>query len=173
MTKEELMELIDIEDGAGFSFFENLAAIIEADEMIPASAIFQVLSDVDMNTFAELVESYFYDMMENMPEDVDVYNMMEAEKRNLISLAESAGREDDGALSKLSDELERFHEFFSIIENCEIINNDSGESIKSSLRDAIYDHRISRIGKENKDYDISPASLYEISEYIVNLSDLS
>ena len=102
MTKEELMDLIDIEDGEGFTFFENLAAIIEADEMIPASAIFQVLSDVDMNTFAELVESYFYDMMENMPEDVDVYNMMEAEKRNLISLAESAGREDSESARRTS-----------------------------------------------------------------------
>ena len=173
MTKEELMELIDIEDGAGFTYFENLAAIIEADVDIPASAIFQVLQDVDMKTFSELCESYFYDIMENMPEDVDVYNMLEAEKRNLIAMAESVERLEEGALSKLSDELERFHEHFVFNTACEIMNNDEQKSTAVSLRDALYDHRISRLGTSNKDYNIAPASNYEISEYIVNLNELS
>jgi len=173
MTKEELMQIIDIESGEEFTYFENLAAVLESDEEITADALFQVLSDVDMHTFAELVESYFYDIMEHMPEDVDVYNMLEAEKRNLVALAESAGRDEEGAFNKLADEIERFQEHFSRRENCEIIDNEKATSKNASLRDAVYDYRIARMGKENKDYNISSASDYEISEYIVSLGDLS
>ena len=173
MTKEELMQIIDIEEGSEFTYFENFAAIMETDAKVTADAVFAVLSDVDMHTFAELAESYFYDIMEHMPDDVDVYNMLEAEKRNLISMAESVGREEEGSLSKLSDEIERFREHFSATNNCEIINNEEGKTTMVCLRDAIYDYRISKLGKDNRDYDISGASDYEISEYIVSLGDLS
>ncbi|MBO4235767.1 MAG: hypothetical protein J5928_04945 [Firmicutes bacterium] len=173
MTKEELMEIIDIESGDEFTYFENLAAILESDENITSDALYQVLLDVDMHVFSELVESYFYDIMEHMPEDVDVYNLLETEKRNLIALSESSGREEDGALNKLADEIERFQEHFSLKANCEIVNNELATSETVPLRDAIYDYRISRLGKENRDYDVSAAADYEISEYIVNLGDLS
>ncbi len=173
MTKEELMALIDIESGEEFTYFENLASILEADERIDAESLFQVLSEVDMHVFAELIESYFYDIMEHMPENVDVYNILEAEKRNLIAMSASAEREEEASLNKLADELERFQEHFSLKKNCEIINNELATSEMVSLRDAIYDYRISKLGKENRDYDISAASDYEISEYIVTLGDLS
>ena len=173
MTKAELMQIIDIESGAEFTYFENLASVIESDEDITADALFQVLSEVDMHVLAELVESYFYDIMEHMPEDVDVYNMLEAEKRNLIAMCEAAGRAEEGGFNKLADELQRFQEYFSLQKNCEIIDNEKGVSAEASLRDAIYDYRIARMGKENKDYSISGAADYEISEYIVSLGDLS
>lgn len=173
MTKEELMALIDIESGEEFTYFENLASILEADERIDAESLFQVLSEVDMHVFTELIESYFYDIMEHMPENVDVYNILEAEKRNLIAMSASAEKEEEASLNKLADELERFQEHFSLKKNCEIINNELATSEMVSLRDAIYDYRISKLGKENRDYDISAASDYEISEYIVTLGDLS
>ena len=117
MTKEELMALIDIESGEEFTYFENLASILEADERIDAESLFQVLSEVDMHVFAELIESYFYDIMEHMPENVDVYNILEAEKRNLIAMSASAEREEEASLNKLADELERFQEHFSLKKN--------------------------------------------------------
>lgn len=173
MTKEELMEIIDIEHGSDFTFFENLASLIEADEMITADAIFQVMAEVDMEFLADILEVYFSDIMENMPDDIDVYNMLEAEKRNLLSMIEAVKAEEDGALSKISDELEKFHEHFSISELCEIIDNDKSLVKPSSLRDAIYDYRASKLSNGNRDYNISPAAEYEISEYIVPLGELS
>ena len=173
MNKEELMNLIDIESGEEFTYFENLASMLEADESISADSIYEVLSEVDMHVFSELVESYFFDIMEHMPDDIDVYNILEAEKRNLIALAESANKNEEGALNRLADEIERFHEHFSLKQNCEIVNHDDATSCSVSLRDAIYDYRISKLSKENRDYDISGASDYEISEYIVSFGDLS
>ena len=173
MNKEELMRILDIENGSEFTYFENLASILESDEEITADALFHVLSEADMHTFAELVESYFYDIMEHMPEDVDVYNMLEAEKRNLIAMSESAERDEEGAFNKLADEMARFQEHFSRKYDCEIIDNDKGTTANVSLRDAIYDYRIAKMGRENRDYNISNAADYEISEYIVNIGELS
>ena len=173
MTKEELMEIIDIEHGSDFTFFENLASLIEADERITADAIFQVMTDVDMEILSDIIEIYFSDIMENMPEDIDVYNMLDAEKRNLLSMIDAIITEEDGALSRISDEFEKFHEHFSILETCEIIDHDQSSIKPASLRDAIYDFRASKISNANRDYNISPAAEYEIAEYIVPLGELS
>lgn len=173
MTKEELMEILDIEHGSDFTFFENLAALIEADEKIPAEAIFQVMTEVDMEMLSDIIEIYFSDIMENMPDDIDVYNMLDAEKRNLLSMIEAVIAEEEGALSKISDEFEKFHEHFSILEICEIVDHDQSSVKPASLRDAIYDFRASKISNGNRDYNIAPAAEYEIAEYIVPLGELS
>lgn len=172
MKFEDLLNLIDIEDGSQFTYFENLAAILEADEKIESEVLHSLLKDVDMNTLAELTESFFYDLMENMPEDVDVYNLLEAEKRNLISMTEAISRDEEGALRKLSDELERFHDYFSGELNCEIIDQDRGTSIMATLRDAVAEHRAAKVTNRNIDFDLSGASSYDIEEYIVSVGDL-
>lgn len=173
MTKEELYELVDIDSGDEFTYFENLSALLEADEKIESDVIYALFSEVDLHTLAELFESYFYDIMESMPEDLDVYNLLEAEKRNLVAMAEASGREEEGALRKLSEEIERFHDFFSSELNCEITRQNDGKISMTSLRDAIYEHRAGKLHNELLHFDISKAADYVIEEYIMSIGDLT
>ncbi len=69
MDKEELFALLDIEAGAEFEYFENFADFVEHEGLIDSDAVYELITDVDMKTFAELCESYFYETLENVPGD--------------------------------------------------------------------------------------------------------
>ena len=64
MTKEELLKKLDIEKGSELTYYENIAELLESEEEIGADAIYEVLAEADLATFAEIAESYFYDIME-------------------------------------------------------------------------------------------------------------
>ena len=178
MKREELLELLDIENGSEFTYYENLAELIEAEREIGVEAILSVISEVDLNTFAEIVETYFYDTMERTPnDDVDIYNIFEAVKRNLISLSSSAARSEDederqDSLVKLAEELDRFQRYYSLDKNCTVTNRHTGERVSQSLRDAIGELRLSAIDNFELDFDLEDAKDYPIEEYIIEVGDL-
>ena len=68
MDRDELFELLDIESGADFQYFENFADLVECEEDIESDIIYDMLEDVDMKTFNEICESFFYDTLENVRE---------------------------------------------------------------------------------------------------------
>ena len=47
MTKEEILELMDIDQGADFKYFESLADLFETDEDYSSDELFEVLREVD------------------------------------------------------------------------------------------------------------------------------
>ncbi len=241
MTKEELLELLDIEHGSEFTYYENIAELLEADREIGPEPIAEILMEADLATFAEIAESYFYDIMERMPgNDVDIYNIFEAVKRNLVSIAEAAHRakgngtapnsddgsgfdSDDGSgfdpadgsvadyadgsgfnsddvgeddygngsgdgygvasgnidereaedlVVKLAEQLDDFHRYYSLTENCEVMDRASGTTEIRTLRDAISENRLAIMDNLELDFDLEGAKDFAVEEYIVGLGDL-
>ena len=114
MDKEELFALLDIENGAEFEYFENFADFVEHEGLIDSDAVYELITDVDMKTFAELCESYFYETLENVPGDqIDLYNLLENIKRVLVGLSEVARKGEDNAQLNLADEFNRFRLWYS------------------------------------------------------------
>ena len=108
MDKEELFELLDITSGAEFEYFENFADFAEYDGMVDGDAVYELITDVDMKTFAELAESYFYDILENVPGDqIDLYNLLENIKRVLVGLSEAVRKGEDNAEPRLSGRVQQ------------------------------------------------------------------
>ncbi len=173
MTIDELFELLDITSGAEFEYFENFADLVESDEDIDADLIVELLKEADMKVFAELVESYFYDTMENVPQDqIDIYNLMENIKRNFVGMAQAAQNEDENAILQLSDELDRFRHWYSIDLNCSCKDESTNEVFDQTVRDAICDSRMEKIGGHELVYDFSKAAEYEIDEVIMTYGDM-
>ena len=167
MTKTELLELLDLEHGSEFTYYENIAELLEAESDIGVDAIYEVLMEADLTTFAEIAESYFYDIMERMPDnDVDIYNILEAVKRNLVALSEK------GAVLKLAEELDSFHKYYSLMDNCIVTDREAGRMEKKSLRDAISDNRLAIMDNKQLDFDLEGAKDYVVEEYIVGFNDL-
>ena len=109
MNREELYEKLDIETGEDFQYFENFADLAESGENIDEDALYGLFSDIDMKTFAELAESFFYEMEDSIPDDQnDLVMLTENIKRCLVGLSEAVERGEDNALIKLCDEFERF-----------------------------------------------------------------
>ncbi len=182
LTKDELLELLDIEHGSEFTYYENIAELLESEKEIGPDAIFEVLQDADMDTFAEIVESYFYDIMEKMPDnDVDIYNIFESVKRNFVALAVASKESKSGEyydenlqnpLIKLCEELDGFHKYYALSDNCVVTDRSTGVSRVISLRDAISDNRLAIMDNKEYDFDLDGAKDYIIEEFIMGLSDL-
>lgn len=180
MTKEELLELLDIEHGSEFTYYENIAELLEAEKEIGADPILQVLKEVDFKVFAEIVESYFFDIMDKMPgDDVDIYNLLESVKRTLISLAEASGREEDDNLSnsdsaiyRLAEFLDSFHNHYALTDNCEVIDKVSGKTERKPLRDALSDNRLAILDNKELDFNFDDAKNFTLDEFIIGIGDL-
>lgn len=178
MELEHLYEILDIEHGGQFEYFENFADLVESPEDIHDDVVYALMKDVDMKTFAELCESYFYETLESVPGDqIDFYNLLETIKRTLIGLSQAVSGSDDDeaekALVNLSDELNRFRRWFtgdSFIECRDLMN---GRAEFMTVRDALTTSRLEKFSKEEHLYDFTRALDYPIEEYMMTLADLA
>jgi len=174
MNREELFELLDITSGAEFEYFENFADFVEHDGAIDSDAVYELISDVDMKTFAELCESYFYETLENVPGDqIDLYNLLETIKRVLVGLSEAARKGEDNAELRLSDEFDRFRLWYSVDSEVECRNPKTGEISFLPVRDAITNARLEKINGEEFLYDFTDALSYELEEFTMSYADLA
>ena len=174
MDREELFALLDIESGAEFEYFENFADFVEHDGLIDSDAVYELITDVDMKTFAELCESYFYDVLENVPGDqIDLYNLLENIKRVLVGLSEAVRKGEENAELKLADEFNRFRLWYSSESEVECTNIARGVSEFLSVRDALTSARIEKLDGTEYAYDFNNAVCYELEEYIMTYADMA
>lgn len=173
MEIEKLLELLDIESGADFKYFESFAELMEHDEEISSDLIATALKDVDFDVFSDLTETWFIDIMDHLPEDAsDLMDILEAEKRYLLALSGYAYRGEKDAPSKLWTEIERFREWFSLEENSKVVDHQLGESYFTTISEAIAEYRYSKLDNRNVDVDFSDANDFIVEEYIVPLGEL-
>jgi len=69
MEFNELLEYLELEDAAEFEYFEAMADLVESEEYIDAGALYQLFLGADNTMTAELLEDYFEDVLEGLPED--------------------------------------------------------------------------------------------------------
>jgi hypothetical protein len=173
MDRDELFELLDIESGADFQYFENFADLVECEEDIESDVIYDLLEDVDLKTFNEICESFFYDTLESVPGDqIDLYNLLENIKRALIGLAEAARKEEDNALVQLADELNKFRTWYSVELHAECKNVMNEKVSYLAIRDALANARMEKLNGEEYAYDFANAMDYELEEFVMSYADL-
>ena len=137
MTLEELYEILDIETGSEFEYFENFADLVECEE------------------------------------EIDIYNLMETIKRNFVGMAQAvSNEEDENALVRLADEIVKFRKWYSIDRSCSCTDPVKGTTFAETVRDAITDSRMEKIGGNELVYDFSQAADYELDEYIMTYGDM-
>ena len=173
MELERLKEILDIDGGEDFQYFESFAALMEHDEEIEADLIAQALKGVNFSDFSEMAEGWFDEIIGHLPDEAgDIENILEEEKKYILAMAGYADKGEENAPSKLWIEIERFRKWFTLTENCTIHDHKIGESYPSTLSEAIAEHRYSKISNHNIGFDFSDAGDYEVEEYIVMLGDL-
>lgn len=171
MDKERLFEILDIESGADFQYFENISELLECDEDIDSDLIYELMTDVDLEIFASICESYFEDIMEAIPgNDIDLYTLLDNIKRALIGMAKSP--QDDKTLIHLSDQLCSFKEWYCDDDNVSCQNSETGDTNFVNIRDALLLSRLEKLNGEAYTYDFTKALEYQIEEYIMTFADL-
>ena len=173
MDRDQLFAMLDIESGADFQYFENFADLVECEEEIESDVIYDMLEDVDLKTFTEICESFFYDTLESVPGDqIDVYNLLENIKRALIGLAEAARKDEDNALLQLADELNKFRIWYSVELHAECKDVMTQKVSYMPVRDALANARMEKLNGDEYAYDFTEALQYELEEFIMTYADL-
>ena len=111
--------------------------------------------------------------MENLPDNaIDIYNTMEAVKRNIVSISTAIAKGEEQS-HKLCREIYNFRNWYSDAQSCYATDLSSGKENMISIRDAIYENKLAGITKTDWVFDFSDCNQLEISEYIINVGELS
>ncbi|MBQ3280864.1 MAG: hypothetical protein IJH41_00500 [Eubacterium sp.] len=178
MDKNELLDLMDIEKGEDLKYFESIADLFETDEGYTSEDLFDALKGADVGLIKEFIESYFNQMQEFIPaEETEFYTLFENLKKELYGLAETCeseceGEEYDKAFMDLMDEIVRFHDWYVDGSLVGCVNDETGEEEVISVRDSLFRVRAEQFTDESYRFDFTDALDYELSEYVMQFSDL-
>ena len=120
MNFEELLDYLDLEEAGQFEYFEALADLVECEEPIEMEAIYKLFEGADKETVATLLEDYFEDILDGLPENAgEIYSLLHQIKLSLVGMVTNI--EDENDLRKFSDEIYKFLNWYSHESEVELI----------------------------------------------------
>lgn len=162
MTKEELYEKLDIDSPADFAYFEQFADLIEAEDEIDERLVKDVLSEISSEDAADLVQNYFDDLTESLPDDADdIISLVDSIKQNLILCTEDL--DSPSNRKSFAELIISFREWFHKKGNAKIDGQDT------SIFYAAAEHRAEKIGQNSHSYDFSMSLDFDMEEISINL----
>ena len=179
MDKEALYDLLDMESGEDFQYFENMAELLESDEDIDEDVLYELLEDIDLEAFAELAENYFDQLEEAVSdEETEFYTLVENIKRIISGLAVDASAEDDSSsrsdmLVRLASEIVKFRSWYNETENVECENTDTGDTQMLPVRDALILDRAEKLGGPAYQLNFDRAAEYDLDDYVMTFTDMT
>ena len=171
MTKTEFYDILDIDSPADFQYFENLAAFLECEEDIEYEDLAGLVKEVDKPTLAQLIGDYFEEITDFLPEsETELYTIFDTVRRSLAGMSKNC--DDEITVTKLTDELERFRQWYSIESRAFVTDLGSADEEEMTLRDALICARVEALEGNKYQYDFSECSDYPLDEYIVSFGDM-
>lgn len=172
MMLEEIFDLLDIESADEFEYFEQLAEVIEHENDISYDAFYSLFKDVSPEIVADLLDSYFEDLMLGIPDEAtDFYTLITMIHQMLTGLCQ--GAEDDKLKRSLIEELFRFRDWYVFDSSVNCRNTNNKQLSQIPLIEALSLYRMEKLGECKYDYDFTDCLDYTIEEYIVPLSSIS
>lgn len=172
MDYQQLLEYLDIEDGSQFEYFEAMADLVESEDYIDYEAMYGLFQKADTTVLCELINDYFEDILEGLPEDSgEIYSLLHQIKLALTGLASGMDGEDD--LRKFTDEFYRFRNWYSHESEVMLMPEEGGRPEYNNVRDAITASRMEKLGGDKYRYDFENALGYHLDDYVISFSELA
>lgn len=172
MNYEQLLEMIGIESGAEFEYFENFADLIENNEKVEEDALYKLFSEADKGAVLDVIENFFEEMTDAIPDDsTDIFTMLEAIKMALLGLLESA--EDENAMVHFCEEIIKFRTWYSVESEVHCRDIATSEVVTMTMRDALIEARVEKLEGDKYHYDFNDCLDYELEEYIMTYADMA
>ena len=103
MNRDELYQILDIVAPEEFEYYENLAALLEADEVIDVQLILELVKELDMESLADMFDSYFEEWNKSIPDELaEFYVTVDTAKRSIM------GNFNDGMTDEDYSNLARY-----------------------------------------------------------------
>lgn len=172
MELEELLNILEIETIADFSFFEHYAELVETEEDIPLDVLIQLFDEVDSDVLTELTEGYFEDILKYIPDDaVEFFTLLTSIGQTLTSIASNS--ESDNHHEVYAEEFLKFKNWYTFDSEVHCVNISDDTETECTISQALTLYRLENLNEEEYRYDFSDVLDYPLDEYIVNVSSLS
>lgn len=172
MTLNDLLEMLDLEDGSQFEYFENISDLVEGEDEIDPEVMYQLFKDINMDTMADLLNTYFDEILEAVPDDaMEVYTLLDSVKMSMMGMAKNISEETD--IVRFAEQFALFRNWYSSesqVYICEIGNY--GDEKCVNMRDALTLSRCEELGGEKYEYTFDEALNFEMDEYTMSFADL-
>lgn len=174
MNYRELLVYLGIDSPKEFNYFEMMADLLESEEDIELEAIYQLMTDADKEQVSQLLDTYFEEITNGLPDDSDsIYSLLDQIRLFLIGLCDNA--ESDSDYRVFADELNRFRNWYSYDSQVEVLPEDDEEGFEDvqCLRDAICTARVDKLNCNSHRYNFDQALDYEIDSYTMSFATLA
>lgn len=168
MDTKEFYSILDIDSPKEFIYYDNYAAMIESEEDIPFGLLYDLFENADEEDLLNLTDNYFGELLEDVPdEEEDFYILIENIGMCLMGILKSA---DDEKISKFTEEIVKFREWFTarpelIVEDCE-----TGERDELTVRQAITRYNAEAIMGDESRFYFDTMLDYDIDEYVYTIN---
>ena len=143
MNYKDLIEYLDIENGAELRYFEEIADLIESDEHIDYDALLKLFEEVDRNAVAELLDEYFNDITDGIPEDYsELFSLLEQIRMELTGVIRSISDDNPESVRNFTDRFYRFRNWYVYDTEVSVLDRNGSadgraREYEQSVRDAI------------------------------------
>ncbi len=166
MDKTGLYRKLDIDTADEFTYYENLASLLEEDDFIEENLIKDLIREVDKEVLAEHMDSFYEQFLGHLPDDeTELYLTVDSIGRAMTGLISSDMTDDD--INALAEEISRFRKWYVHDLNVHDRQNDADINV----RDARYNIVAAGFLGEKTDYDFRKALDYSIEGYDVRIGE--
>lgn len=167
MDKVRLYRILDIDTPEEFRYYENLSALLEEDEFIEENLIRDLLRNIDMESLAEHMDSYFEAFLNHIPDrENELYITVESIKRAFDGMIFEGMTDSD--ISRLASEISKFRKWY--VHDLSVFDRLSGNEL--SVRDARYDIAAAKLLGEDADHDFRLSLDYDLDGFDVRVADM-
>lgn len=163
MNEKDLLDLLDLAELDEINYFDPFAALIECEKEIPFELFYSVLSYINKRTLADLIDSYFEDVLQGIPDEhVDLYTQFSTIKQSLLFHLKSRGKD---SWTLFVEELFRFRTWY--VFDCLIacVRLKDGEQTTVSVSEALALSRLEKLNEDRYNYDFFNCTDYPLEEY--------
>lgn len=178
MNYDELLELLDIENPDEFQYFEHFADLMECDQPVSYDALFELISQADKVTLAELIENYLDEIADALPDNgTEAYTFLKSVGLSLRGLLKPIADDDEDEYSHKQlitfvEELERFRNWYTSGSNVECTRKKDGITKDVTFLEAVVLVRMEKLNEEEYSYGFDDGLDYQLDEYVVSFGDI-
>lgn len=176
MNYDELLELLDIENPDEFQYFEHLADLMECDQRISYDALFELISQVDKITLAELIENYFEEIADALPDGgTEAYTLLKSVGLSLRGMLKPIEDDDEYGNKQIVtfvEELDRFRNWYTIDSTIKCTRKKDGITKEETFFEALVLARMENLNHEEYSYGFDEGLDYPLDEYVVSFGDI-
>ena len=166
MTLAKLFAALEMDTAEDMEYFEQFADLLEMDEDIPFDLFFIALSKVDAETAGDLVENYFEDLTQAVPDDAnEMVSLVDSVEQNLLLLASDL--DQDEVRRSFAQQLHKFRVWYKDPEGAEIDGKETSPFL------AVLQAREDRLSGESHKIEFTSCDGYDLDDASYGLGGYS